>query len=59
MSLNRFRWLRLLLVGVYRFYLTRFWGLNLHPTCTFSLSTHFDLTHPQGVHVGGLQLYRF
>ncbi|MEQ9142877.1 MAG: acyltransferase [Parvibaculaceae bacterium] len=52
MSLNRFRWLRLFLVGTYRFVLTRFWGLDLHPTCTFSLSTHFDLTHPKGVHVG-------
>lgn len=59
MSLNRLRWLRLFLVGAYRFVLVRFWGLDLHPTCTFSLSTHFDLTHPKGVHVGAYSYIAF
>src|SRR5215211_3580369 len=52
MSLNRFAALRRLLVAIKRLWYTRFWGMDLHPTCTFSLSAHFDLTHPNGVHVG-------
>ena len=28
------------------------WGMDIHPTATFSLSAHFDRTHPQGIHVG-------
>ncbi len=35
-----------------RIYLTRVWGMDLDPTCQFSLSTRFDRTFPRGVHVG-------
>jgi acetyltransferase-like isoleucine patch superfamily enzyme len=33
-------------------YLTRYWGMDIHPTAEFSLSTRFDKTYPKGVHVG-------
>lgn len=51
-SLNKLKYLRTLLVTVKRFYLTRIWGMDLDPTCQFSLSTRFDKNFPRGVHVG-------
>jgi acetyltransferase-like isoleucine patch superfamily enzyme len=51
-SLNQLMALRLLLVAIKRFYLNRIWGMDLHPTCQFSLSTRFDKTYPRGIHVG-------
>lgn len=51
-SLNRFLKLRDLLVGARKLYLTRVWGMDIHPTATFSLSARFDKTYPKGVHVG-------
>lgn len=51
-SLNKFKSIRLLLVAVKRLYLTRIWGMDLDPTCQFSLSTRFDKTFPRGIHVG-------
>ena len=40
------------LVAARRWYYTRVWGMDLHPTCTFSLSARFDMTYPKGVHIG-------
>ena len=51
-SLNRLRSIRLLLVDLKRFYLRKVWGMDLDPTCQFSLSTRFDKTFPKGIHVG-------
>jgi len=51
-SLNQLRPLRLMLVTLKRAYLKRVWGMDLHPTCQFSLSTRFDRTYPKGIHVG-------
>jgi len=51
-SLNRLKPLRLLLVTLKRLYLTRVWGMDLDPSCQFSLSTRFDRTFPRGIHVG-------
>lgn len=51
-SLNRFLGLRSMLVRMRYLYLTRIWGMDIHPTATFSLSAHFDRTYPQGIHVG-------
>src|SRR5271170_623977 len=51
-SLNRLKFLRKTLVTIKRVYLTKIWGMDLHPTCTFSLSTRFDKTYPRGIHVG-------
>lgn len=51
-SLNRLRWLRKGIVGTKRFVNVRFWGMDIHPTATFSLSAKFDRTFPRGIHVG-------
>lgn len=51
-GLNRLHRLRYAIIDVVRWYYTRFWGMDLHPTCQFSLSTKFDKTWPKGVHVG-------
>lgn len=51
-SLNKFLKLRSILVRTKWLYLTRVWGMDIHPTATFSLSARFDKTHPRGVHVG-------
>ena len=51
-GLNRLSGLRNLLVMWRRFYYTRLWGMDIHPTAMFSLSAKFDRTFPKGVHVG-------
>lgn len=51
-SLNKLLWLRSLLVKSRWLYLTKVWGMDIHPTATFSLSAHFDRTYPKGIHVG-------
>lgn len=51
-GINRLAGLRGLVIAAIRFYYTRFWGMDLHPTVQFSLSTKFDKTWPQGIHVG-------
>lgn len=33
-------------------YLTKVWGMDIHETARFSLSTKFDFTHPKGIHIG-------
>lgn len=58
-SLNALLKLRALLVGVKRFYFNRLWGMDIDPTATFSLSARFDLTYPEGVHVGAETLVAF
>lgn len=51
-SLNNFLWLRAAIVALKRLYLVHVWGMDIHPTATFSLSTRFDLTNPRGIHIG-------
>jgi acetyltransferase-like isoleucine patch superfamily enzyme len=51
-SLNRLKSVRRLLIAAKRYYLVRVWGMDLHPTCDFSLSARFDKTNPRGIHVG-------
>ncbi|GGH17292.1 hypothetical protein GCM10007036_18610 [Alsobacter metallidurans] len=51
-SLNQLIRVQRVLVAIKRAYYTRFWGMDIHPTCVFSLSARFDKTHPKGVHVG-------
>jgi acetyltransferase-like isoleucine patch superfamily enzyme len=31
---------------------TKIWGMDLHPTCNFSLSAKFDHLYPKGMHIG-------
>ncbi|WP_420143839.1 acyltransferase [Sphingobium sp.] len=51
-SLNRLSGLRALIVKAKSLYFTRLWGMDIHPSVNFSLSAHFDRTHPKGIHVG-------
>lgn len=51
-GLNRLSGLRNILVGLRRSYLTRIWGMDIHPSAQLSLSASFDRTFPIGVHVG-------
>lgn len=51
-GLNRLHRLRHAVIDVVRWYYRRVWGMDLHRTCQFSLSTKFDRTWPSGVHVG-------
>ncbi len=52
MTLNKLRHLRALIVRLRHLYYTRFWGMDIHPTCQFSLRAQFDRTYPRGVHIG-------
>ncbi|MEM9277345.1 MAG: polysaccharide biosynthesis/export family protein [Pseudomonadota bacterium] len=40
------------MIALKRLFYVRFWKMDLHPTCTFSLKANFDITNPKGVHVG-------
>jgi len=58
-GLNRLYRLRHVIINTVRWYYTRVWGMDLHPTCQFSLSTKFDKTWPRGVHVGAQSYIAF
>lgn len=58
-SLNTFGPLRRLLVGIKRWWLTRLWQMDIHPTVDMSLSAHFDKTYPQGIHIGAYSYVAF
>ena len=51
-GLNRILGVRRIIVEAYRWYYTRVWGMDIHPSAQFSLSARFDKTFPKGVHVG-------
>ncbi|MGX5668680.1 acyltransferase [Rhizobium daejeonense] len=51
-SLNQFIKLQRLVVGCKRLYLTKVWGMDIHPTVVMSLSARLDKTHPSGIHIG-------
>lgn len=51
-GLNRLSGLRNVLINARRLWLTRVWGMDLHPTVQLSLSAKLDRTFPIGVHVG-------
>lgn len=59
MSLNKFRWLRRIIVGMRRAYLRNVWKMDIHPTAEMSLTAKFDMTHPQGIHVGAYSYVAF
>jgi acetyltransferase-like isoleucine patch superfamily enzyme len=58
-GLNRLLALRSILMGVRRFYFTKLWGMDIHPTAQFSSSADFDRTFPIGVHIGAETLVAF
>ncbi len=51
-GINKLHRLRNFIIDAVRLYYTRVWGMDLHPTVQFSLSTKFDKTWPKGIHVG-------
>lgn len=51
-GINRLHGLRNIIIDLVRWYYTRVWGMDLHPTVQFSLSAKFDKTWPRGIHVG-------
>ena len=51
-GLNAFGGLRRLIVRAKWLYYTRFWGMDIDPTASYSLSVRFDKTNPKGVHIG-------
>lgn len=51
-GLNRLLGFRRIIVDTKRWYLNRIWGMDIHPTAQFSLSTKFDRTFSKGVHIG-------
>ena len=59
MRLSHLAWLRGFLVALYRLVYVRVFGMDLHPTCQFSLSARFDMTNPRGVHVGAYSYVAF
>ena len=51
-GLNVFRPLRNSIVTAKWLYYTKFWGMDIDPTASFSLSVRFDKTNPKGLHIG-------
>ena len=51
-GLNKLSGLRSVLVSSRRWWLTRVWGMDIHPTAQLSMSAKFDRTFPIGIHVG-------
>lgn len=50
-GLNKLSGLRNMLMVARRFWLTRIWGMDIHPTVQMSLSSKFDRTFPIGIHI--------
>ena len=59
LTLDKFLRVRHWVVGVKRWYLTRFWKMDIHPTVEMSLSAKFDITNPRGIHVGEMTYVAF
>jgi acetyltransferase-like isoleucine patch superfamily enzyme len=51
-GLNQFQFIRRALVRAKWLYYTKFWGMDIDPTASYSLSVRFDKTFPKGVHIG-------
>lgn len=51
-GLNQFQFIRRAIVRAKWLYYTRFWGMDIDPTASYSLSVRFDKTFPKGVHIG-------
>lgn len=51
-SLQKLKKLRQVLVNIKYWYLTKIWGIDIHPSARFSLSVKWDLTYPKGIHIG-------
>lgn len=58
-SINRLRWLRLLLTGVRRRWLRWTTGVDIHPSCSISLTSRFRPGQHGGVTIGADTLVAF
>jgi acetyltransferase-like isoleucine patch superfamily enzyme len=58
-SLNQLKFIRNILVKAKYFYYTKIWGMDIHPTCNFSLSAKFDRLNPKGMHIGAYTYIAF
>jgi acetyltransferase-like isoleucine patch superfamily enzyme len=47
-----YRAIRLSLLYVRRIYYTRFLGMDIHPSSSFSMSAKLDKSNPRGIHIG-------
>lgn len=59
LSLNQFKFIRKILVNAKYLNCTKIWGMDLHPTCNFSLSAKFDRLYPKGIHIGAYTYIAF
>jgi len=59
LKLKNLKFLRNLLVGMYRFLYVKLFGMDIHPTANFSLSAKFDKTNPRGLHIGAYSYVAF
>lgn len=50
---------RNVLQEAFRLFYVKLFGMDLSPTCKFSLSAKFDKTNPRGVHVGSYSYVAF
>ncbi|MEM6781974.1 MAG: acyltransferase [Pseudomonadota bacterium] len=44
--------LRKTIINLRHFYLTKIWGMDIHPDNLISLKVNLDKTHPKGIHIG-------
>jgi len=51
-GLNKFQFIRKVIVRAKWYYYTKFWGMDIDPTANYSLDVRFDKTFPKGVHIG-------
>ena len=58
-SLNQLKLLRNILVKTKYIVYTKIWGMDIHPTCNFSLSAKFDRLYPKGLHIGSYTYVAF
>jgi exopolysaccharide acyltransferase PssR len=58
-SLNHLKLIRKILVKAKYIEYTKIWGMDIHPTCNFSLSAKFDRLYPKGVHIGAYTYVAF
>jgi acetyltransferase-like isoleucine patch superfamily enzyme len=58
-KLRLLRHMRLATLAFRRWYLVKFYGYDLHPTCALSLKAVLDLSNPRGVHVGAYSYVAF
>lgn len=59
LSLNQLKYIRNVLVKIKYLDYTKIWGMDVHPTCNFSLSAKFDRLYPKGIHIGAYTYVAF